>query len=65
MRPLTWWLAGGTEQCPACVQWHQYHATYRCAHCDGPVCTGCVLVELTATTRTLLCPDCRQSSDED
>jgi hypothetical protein len=50
-----WWLADGTETCPACSQSYAYQTEIRCIDCDEAICPICVQV---TTTLEFSCPDC-------
>lgn len=51
-----WWLEGGTEQCPVCLQRYAYEVEYRCVDCDAPVCPFCVVA--VRRTGRAWCPGC-------
>jgi hypothetical protein len=53
-----WWLEVGTEICPVCHHMYPYETEYRCARCDGPVCSTCL-----EPTRKV-CTPCSQSNDD-
>jgi hypothetical protein len=54
---IPWWLAGGTERCPVCLQLYAYEVQVRCVDCDGPLCPCCAVeVRLDAVARR--CPGC-------
>jgi hypothetical protein len=59
-----WWLGSGTEICPICHHLYLYETEYRCADCDGPVCSDCVKVRESVTVVCTPCFDCADSSEE-
>jgi hypothetical protein len=56
-KAFPWWLAGGTEACPVCLQGYAYELELRCVDCDGPLCPQCV-VRLSAVRVEVFCPEC-------
>jgi hypothetical protein len=61
---LPWWLSGGTERCPMCLQLHAYEVQVRCTDCDVPLCPMCA-VEVTLDVVVRRCPECRDGQCEE
>lgn len=57
-----WWLEAGTEVCPACHHLYLFETEYRCADCDGPICSDCVLERVSLT---VVCPACFECGEEE
>lgn len=61
--PVPWWVEGGSETCPFCLQSYVYELEIRCHDCDSPLCPQCVVTERFALVNHL-CPDCLEEEDD-
>ena len=41
-RHAPWWLTGGTEQCPFCLERYALEVEVRCVACDRGLCAHCL-----------------------
>lgn len=68
-RKASWWLVGGTEQCPFCLQSYAVEVEVRCTGCDRGFCGHCIArVEVREELHARLdeevwCPEC--AADEE
>jgi hypothetical protein len=56
--PRPWWLEEGSEQCCACLTFHQCEACVHCAACDRPVCASCAVEDRDEAGVVHRCPEC-------
>lgn len=68
-RAAPWWLVGGTEQCPLCLQSYALEVEVRCTGCDRGFCAHCIAdVEVREELRVRLdegawCPECAAAEE--
>ena len=55
-RDAPWWLAGGTEHCPFCLQRYALEVELRCTGCDRGMCAHCVTH--VHVHEDVWCPEC-------
>lgn len=58
---VPWWVEGGSETCPHCLQSYVYELEVRCHRCDRPLCPQCVVTER-LTVVNHLCPECTEEA---
>lgn len=60
-RHAPWWLVGGSERCPICLQWYALEAEARCVGCDRGFCAQCF--RHVALQEEVWCPECAAEAE--